>query len=142
MTWYSMNLQRRKGGVYYFRRAVPEDIQKALGKREIVRSLGTKELPEAKRRAKQFGLEIDQEFDQARSRSTAELSVEEAQQIAELRYQEWLADDAERRIDAERFPHTVEFDPDLLEEFAGKARRALASGDRLVHRVADEAPCR
>ncbi len=71
MAWYSMNLQRRKGGVYYYRRAVPDDIQGALGKREIVRSLRTKELTEAKKRAKQFGLESDQEFDQARGRSGA-----------------------------------------------------------------------
>ncbi len=66
MTWYSMNLQRRKGGTYYFRRAVPEDIRGALGKREIVRSLRTKELKEARTKAKQVGLEVDQQFDLAR----------------------------------------------------------------------------
>ena len=33
-----MGLQRRKGGVYYVRRAVPEDIRGILGKSEVVRS--------------------------------------------------------------------------------------------------------
>ena len=44
-----------------------------------------KELTEAKKRAKQYGLEIDQEFDLARSRSGVELSVEEAQRLKGVR---------------------------------------------------------
>ena len=42
-------LQKRPTG-YYFRQLVPEELQEALGKREIVKSLKTKELNKAKSR--------------------------------------------------------------------------------------------
>lgn len=35
-------------GVYYLRRAVPKDIQEALGKTEYLKSLGTKDERQAK----------------------------------------------------------------------------------------------
>jgi integrase len=37
-----------KSGVYYLRRAVPQDIRQALGKSEVLKSLGTKDPKEAK----------------------------------------------------------------------------------------------
>src|SRR4051812_3462911 len=40
----------RRGPVYYLRRVLPRDLQAALGRKEIWKSLRTKELPEAKER--------------------------------------------------------------------------------------------
>jgi integrase len=40
----------RRGPVYYLRRVLPKDLHAALGRKEIWKSLGTKELSEAKRR--------------------------------------------------------------------------------------------
>jgi hypothetical protein len=124
-----MNLQRRKGGVYYYRRAVPEDVQAILGKREIVRSLRTRELSEARKRAEQFGIELDQEFDQARSRGDLQLSIDEAQRIAERRYRDWLTGDANRRADGDRSADIAEFHPDLLEDLVAEIRCALVASD-------------
>ncbi|MHA7679901.1 DUF6538 domain-containing protein [Cupriavidus sp. PET2-C1] len=46
------NIQLR-GSVYYFRRKIPLDlIEQHSGKREIIRSLGTKDRPEAERLAR------------------------------------------------------------------------------------------
>lgn len=43
-------IKHPKTGVYQFRRRVPADLVDTLGKKEIKRSLGTKDSPEAKRR--------------------------------------------------------------------------------------------
>ena len=39
-----------RGGSFYFRRAIPEDAREAFGKREVITSLGTRNLSEARRR--------------------------------------------------------------------------------------------
>jgi integrase len=56
----TLNIQRRSGGVIYLRRAVPTALQSIIGKREIVQSLGTCELPVARRRAMELGAEVEQ----------------------------------------------------------------------------------
>ncbi len=44
-------LRHPKTGVYYFRRAVPDDLRSIIGKTAIKKSLATKDMAEAKRRA-------------------------------------------------------------------------------------------
>jgi len=44
-----MSYLAKRGSVYYFRRIVPDDLRSALGKREIMLSLRTKDREEAKR---------------------------------------------------------------------------------------------
>jgi len=53
------NIQLR-GSVYYFRRKIPLDlIEQHAGKREIIRSLGTKNRAEAERLARKVSVELD-----------------------------------------------------------------------------------
>lgn len=51
MSTTDRHLQRR-GGVYYFRMKVPADLRQRVGRAEIRKSLGTRELAEAVRRMK------------------------------------------------------------------------------------------
>ena len=48
-----------KSGVYYYRKTVPESLRGALGRREIRRSLGTKDLREAKLRYPEVAADVD-----------------------------------------------------------------------------------
>ena len=61
------HMQRRGGGVYYIRRVIPLDLQPLLKRREIARSLRTKEFEEAKRRCRKESLHLDERFDQLRA---------------------------------------------------------------------------
>ena len=45
-------------GIYYHRRAVPAELREVVGKREIKRSLGTKNPKEAKRLNQEVGSEV------------------------------------------------------------------------------------
>jgi len=58
-----------KTGVYYYRRGVPKALRGAIGKREILRSLGTKDCETAKRLAKPVGIWADALFTSALTRS-------------------------------------------------------------------------
>ena len=79
------NIQKR-GTVYYFRRRIPQDlIEKHAGKREIIRSLGTKDRAEAQRLARKVSAELDDEWQAMRTapsatsnRATASCPVEVA----------------------------------------------------------------
>lgn len=57
----------RRGSRYYVRRKVPADLVEHLGKREIVRALGTADPAEARRIVREASVQIDQEFDAARA---------------------------------------------------------------------------
>jgi len=55
-------LQRNRFGIYQFRRAVPPRLRPAIGKTEIIRSLGTREPREALRLARILAYHIDNLF--------------------------------------------------------------------------------
>lgn len=57
----------RKTGNYTYRRAVPPELQKAVGKREINRSFGTKDLAQAQRRHHAVHEEVEAMLRTARS---------------------------------------------------------------------------
>ncbi|KVF78907.1 hypothetical protein WS75_06425 [Burkholderia sp. FL-7-2-10-S1-D7] len=57
----------RRGSRYYVRRKVPADLVEHLQRREIVRALGTSDPAEARRIVREASVQIDQEFDAARS---------------------------------------------------------------------------
>ena len=70
-----------KTGVYYFRRAIPEDIRHAFGsKRETKNSLGTKDYAKAKRLAMEEAVQLEDQFKQARNAEP--ISVSEARVCA------------------------------------------------------------
>lgn len=54
-------------GIYTARIWVPVDLQKSLGKKEVVRSLGTRDPAEAKRRFKQVTAEMDAAWERHRA---------------------------------------------------------------------------
>lgn len=66
---------QKRGTTYYLRRRVPQDLVAAYGKAEIIRSLGTKDLAEAKRRLAVETVKLDAEWDDLRS-GTAKATVE------------------------------------------------------------------
>jgi len=56
----------RTGVYYWFRRAVPEPLRAALGRREITESLGTKNPTEAKRRLPEVAARAEARLEAAR----------------------------------------------------------------------------
>lgn len=88
-------------GVYYLRRAVPKDIQEALGKTEYLKSLGTKDEREAKVLFPAALQECDAEFARARN-GRAVIDVLNDVQIKEAG-EAWaahiLGEDEEARLD-------------------------------------------
>ncbi|MCF1444583.1 DUF6538 domain-containing protein [Ralstonia nicotianae] len=62
------NIQKR-GTVYYFRRKIPLHlIEQYGGKREVIRSLGTKDRAEAERLARKISVELDDEWQAVKPR--------------------------------------------------------------------------
>jgi hypothetical protein len=53
-------------GIYSVRRVVPVELRPIVGKTAIKRTLGTRDLAEAKVKAKPIGIEIDQMLARAR----------------------------------------------------------------------------
>jgi integrase len=67
MTLAMATLVRRKpSGIWYFRKAVPEALQDAVGHDEILRSLRTTEIGEARRRHRAVADEVEAEWDRLR----------------------------------------------------------------------------
>ncbi|MCP3709956.1 site-specific integrase [Paraburkholderia sp. CNPSo 3274] len=55
----------RRGAAYHYRRVVPEAIRNIIGKREITKSLNTKDRREAEKAARKYGVQVDELFEQA-----------------------------------------------------------------------------
>ena len=60
-------LRRSPDGVYYFRRRVPKDVVDVIDKKEIIKSLGTKDCKEAKKRLNVMVVKWDENFELARA---------------------------------------------------------------------------
>jgi integrase len=95
-------LRHSKSGVYYFRRAVPDDLRETIGKTAIKESLGTKDVREAKRRAHSVAARVDADFAKARAILGApvqsHLSDAEIERLSAIHLHHLLADDEETRI--------------------------------------------
>lgn len=101
------NLQKHpKSGVYRFRRAIPPDLRAVFGKTEIVETLGTKDLADAKRRVKEVGLRVDAMFEAARCGRIG-IKIEEVRQFTDAWKAEQLREDAEARLAMPAFTGTV-----------------------------------
>jgi integrase len=85
-------------GVYYLRRAVPKDIQEALGKTEYLKSLGTKDPLVAKKRFVDELQECEAVFDRAR-RGTDVLDDAQIKAVGEAWAAHCLGEDEEVRLD-------------------------------------------
>ncbi len=79
-----------KTGIYEFRRVVPDDLRPLVGKREEKRSLGTRDLDEAKRRHAEHWLKVDARWASLKAGQKT-LSEREAHAAAAHFYHNWLA---------------------------------------------------
>src|SRR5213593_4739794 len=97
-------LQRREGA-YYFRLAVPAELWKLIGKREIKLTLKTRDPKVAKHRAQLLAVEWSSKFDDARRTVRPELrtslSQSEIETLAELSRVRLLAEDEQWRTYAD-----------------------------------------
>src|ERR1700704_3036603 len=67
----SRPFKRPVTGVYYFRKAVPDDLRAVVGKREVKRSLRTKDPAEARSKFAVAAAAVDAEWTELRRRNTA-----------------------------------------------------------------------
>lgn len=120
----------RRGAAYWFRRRVPTDLLKVLGRTEWKESLGTKDLEEAKRRCRERAVATDREITAARTRAAAvvspPLTQQEARTIAERQLAEWLNHEEASRM--ERGRPNYESQSWMLSQFAETYREDLATG--------------
>jgi integrase len=88
------------------RAAVPQDVQAAVGKTEVIRSLKTGDYREALRRLPLASAEVDAEFAEARRRSRASPTTSLSEHDARQMVLRWLWRDerqlAEREFEADR----------------------------------------
>lgn len=99
-------LWRHRSGVYYFRRAVPDDLRTIIGKTMVKQSLRTKNVAEAKRLAHPIAIQTETDFQAARERRSApprtDLSeAERAYPVAAYLHHR-LAEDEARRIEGSK----------------------------------------
>jgi hypothetical protein len=99
-------LWRHKSGVYYFRRAVPDDLWPILGKTMVKKSLRTTKVAEAKRRAHPIAMKTEADFLDARERRSApprtELSEAERAHLVAAYLHQRLAEDEAQRIEGSK----------------------------------------
>ena len=122
----------KRGSVYYLRAAVPAEVQAVVGRREVWRSLKTKDRADALRRVREASVKFDCEMDGHRARLQTKpvdvLSEDQLQTLAEWAVHEQLADDEEFRI-TEVSPETANIDRQASEERLEEARARLAISD-------------
>lgn len=114
----------RRGAVYYVRRRIPKTLQFHYGnRRELVRSLGTKEPNEARRRLHAALVALDTEWERLRS---AGLTAQDAPALADVWLSRLLQADEEKRAAGDRA--ALEREEDALEDHEHDLREALATG--------------
>ena len=69
-------LQRNRYGIFHFRRAVPECLRNIIGKREIVRSLRTREPCEAVQLSRLAAMQVERVFQEARMSKRKSIKTE------------------------------------------------------------------
>src|SRR5215207_8756889 len=77
-------------GIYWLRRAVPDDLRPILKKREERRSLGTRDPTEARQKHAQVLAELEARRASLRS-GPKELTEREAHRLAQAAHDRWLA---------------------------------------------------
>jgi hypothetical protein len=69
-TVYNQTRLSKRGAVFYFRAAIPNDLQRHYGKREVIYSLRTKDRREAERLTRQASVRLDDEFEAVRGQQS------------------------------------------------------------------------
>ena len=93
-------------GVYYFRKAVPDDLRAIVGKREVKRSLRTRDPAQAKSKHAVEAAAVDAEWIELRRRNAAlslpaiaELDETTIKRVGEAYHAHLLEEDEEQRLD-------------------------------------------
>ena len=117
----------QRTGMFYYRRVVPAELRAAVGRREIKRSLRTKDTKEAKRRCQEVGPEVDRILQSAQDSldGLPLLTDVQADTLAARWLRKALQEDAEdRALGQEARDKDV---PDhLVPDFLAEVREALA----------------
>ncbi|MBF0332295.1 MAG: hypothetical protein HQL40_01445 [Alphaproteobacteria bacterium] len=121
-------LRHPKSHVYFLRRVVPPALRQAVGRREIRRSLRTRDLAEAKRRLMAAAAEVDRLFAEVERRhadgAPPSITLEDARNWAE----DWLRREL-KKIEAQAATRPIER---ILREIrAGRGRRMPITACRL-----------
>ncbi|WP_162175015.1 site-specific integrase [Paraburkholderia mimosarum] len=90
----------RRQAVYHYRRVVPEAIRNIIGKREITKSLNTKDRREAEKAARKYGVQVDELFEQALA-SLERVRTSGTVGHATMQEHEWGQDEHELEQDSE-----------------------------------------
>ena len=112
-------------GIYYHRRAVPAELRKVVGKREIKRSLKTKNPKEAKRLNQEVGPEVDRILQSAQDSVDGLPLLDDAQ--AEALAARWLHKALQEDVEDRALATGGDKDADHLSDFLGDVREALAA---------------
>lgn len=80
-----------KTGIYWFRKRVPDDLQKLVGKREEKQSLGTRDPAEAKRKHLSLLSSIEERWANLKKAGPDTLTERKAHELAEYAYDYWIA---------------------------------------------------
>ena len=142
----------RRGARYAIRRVIPVDLQEHFGRREIVKSLGTSDLKEAKRLAAVAWVEMDKLFEQTRDELAGRAIPEPMPRIGpatisddefnwQMEQQEFQRQEAEE--DAEAEERVAQLERRLSDPKADLGENELAMRDilndgRFWKKVADE----
>lgn len=73
---YGQSRLQKRGGVYYFRATIPQDLQAHFGRKETIFSLRTKDFREAKRLCRQASVAFDENVDALRNQRPPEVKKE------------------------------------------------------------------
>ena len=115
-------IKDKRTGVFHHRRVVPVALREEVGKREIKRSLRTKDEKEAKRLNQEVGLEVDRILQSAQDTLDGLPILDDAQ--ADALAARWLRKALQE--DAEERAFGKGGDADHFSDFLGDAREALA----------------
>jgi len=139
--------------VYYFRRAVPDDIRKIVGGGwERKQSLRTKDPVEARRKYTAVADQVEKEWADLRRRSTApqltDLDAVTIKRAGEAYYAFLLEEDEDRRLDgfmtSDALPETptptFEEHADTEAEFEADAKHGWARGELHRHPAGSSLP--
>jgi len=119
-------------GVYYFRRAVPEDLRPIVGKREELRSLRTKDPAVARQRHADVAVEVERYWQALRS-GPITLTNQQITALAGILYREETSALADEPGSSEAWDHVVRIHRQARE--AGKLEQWLGpSVDDLLRR--------
>lgn len=117
----------RRGGVIYFQRAIPKDLQERYASKLLKTSLGTNDVLLAKRKIEQLNQELERDW--ARMRGNPDVSPKSIQGQALALLSEWGLSDYPTKNDEDAV--------ELFRDHLDTKRQRFAKGDEEMYQTAD-----